>query len=690
MKFSHLLFIGMVIPMVPMISHAKQSLPWMNSTLSALSRELTEQYGTQQQQRIQRGLEQVARYWTTEDGDSIVFINFVRKYFAGTPEVLDTLFSKCEFYLEPLFGYMEEITRKLREHIELDRGPITPIDELFGSYAPNAHITEDFFRNKIAFAVLLNFPLTTVEERLNNGLSWTRRQWAEVRLAQLFAYRIPATAYQALAEAASIADQYISEYNIFMHHVLDEQGERPFPPGMRLLSHWNLRDELKAQYSSPKGGIAKQRLIQKIMERIVTQTIPASVINNPTVDWNPFTNTVTPTKVFDVPQSSIAVVQSTFEREPDTRYAMLLKTFQAARGLDPYCPLAPSHMARRFNEEREIPELYVRYLLESILSSPVVPRVAKLIEHRLQRPLEPFDIWYNGFKPQSKFTQEELDQRVQQKYPSLDAFTTDVPNILITLGFDESTAHTIASHLTVEAARGAGHAAGAAMRTAKARLRTRVGSNGMNYKSFNIAMHELGHNVEQILSLNKIDFYFLNGVPNVAFTEAIAFLFQSRDLEILGLQNNDPIADALFTLNDFWATYEIAGVALVDMDVWRWMYEHPTATPEELREATLAIARKIWNTYYAPIFNRRDIELLAIYSHLIDAFLYLPDYPLGHIIAHQIEEYISKHPPFGKQIVRMVTFGKLSPQLWMKHATGQELSVKPFIQATENALKYFE
>ena len=34
-------------------------------------------------------------------------------------------------------------------------------------------------------------------------------------------------------------------------------------------------------------------MILKVMERIVTQTIPAVVIDNPRVDWNPHTIAVT-------------------------------------------------------------------------------------------------------------------------------------------------------------------------------------------------------------------------------------------------------------------------------------------------------------------------------------------------------------------------------------------------------------
>ena len=54
----------------------------------------------------------------------------------------------------------------------------------------------------------------------------------------------------------------------------------------------------------------------------------------------------------------------------------------------------------------------------------------------------------------------------------------------------------------------------------------------MDYKGYNIAVHELGHNVEQTFSLNYVDHTLLAGVPNTAFTEAMAFVFQERDLAV--------------------------------------------------------------------------------------------------------------------------------------------------------------
>ena len=175
-----------------------------------------------------------------------------------------------------------------------------------------------------------------------------------VRLAQAFSKRIPADVNLAISGAEAETGRYIAEYNIWMHHLVDAKGQRLFPPKMRLLSHWNLRDEIKADYADPKDGLAKQRTIQQVMERIVTQTIPQVVVNNPAVDWNPATNEVTPAA--DKDSDALAATNPSNTREPDTRYAMLLKAFQASKKVDPYSPTAATLIARRFDEDREIPE----------------------------------------------------------------------------------------------------------------------------------------------------------------------------------------------------------------------------------------------------------------------------------------------------------------------------------------------
>ncbi len=658
----------------------------LSHAAATLERELIARYGESQRGRISRGIRQVLEYWRPEeDGDERVLERFGRDNFAGTEDALDAVFSRFERLLEQLEGHMHEISRKFREHADLELGPLLPIDEVFSGYDPSAHVLDDFFANKLAFVVLLNFPLTTLEERLNEGRNWTRRQWAEVRLAQRFSKRVPGEVSLALAQAAAESDQYITRYNIWMHHLLDNSGQRLFPPKLRLLSHWNLRDQIKADYVNKENGLARQRMIQLVMERIVTQTIPRAVIDNPGVDWNPYTNEIALAAVHDGETSVSGPISKA--PEPATRYAMLQKTFAASRKLDPYSPTAPTLMARRFDEDREIPEARAKRMLEQFISSPLVPRVANLIEKRLGRALEPLDIWYDGFRPRAAYGEAELNALVAKRYPNAAAFQRDVPRLLMQLGFTKDKAEYLANYIEVDAARGAGHAMGAEMRSAKAHLRTRIEKSGMNYKGFNVAAHEMGHNVEQVLTLNDMDYWSLRGVPNTAFTEAFAFLFQARDLELLGLSLPGDKTAALKALNDFWMTYEISGVALVDIAVWHWMYAHPDAPPGDLQNAALEIAKEIWNCYYAPVFRKQDVVLLAVYSHMIDSFLYLPDYPIGHMIAHQIEEQIKKAGSLGQEFQRMARRGRVTPDLWIENATGRPVGPEALLQSAEMALQ---
>ncbi|MBV8891559.1 MAG: hypothetical protein JO266_06220, partial [Acidobacteria bacterium] len=233
--------------------------------MAKLHKELIAKYGESQQARIKRGLEQVVEYWRASDGDAEQFDDFVRENFAGDETILDAIFRRYQDLLEQLRGHMHEIHRAFRQQADLDLGPILGCDEIFAGYDPSAHVLDDFFDNKLAFIVLLNFPLTTLEQRLREGGQWTRRQWAEVRLAQTFAKRVPADVNLAISQAASASDRYISEYNIWMDHLIDDQNSvRLFPPKLRLLSHWNLRDEIKASYADKQRGFAKQKMIQQV------------------------------------------------------------------------------------------------------------------------------------------------------------------------------------------------------------------------------------------------------------------------------------------------------------------------------------------------------------------------------------------------------------------------------------------
>ncbi|MBN1893254.1 hypothetical protein JW906_02120 [bacterium] len=640
-------------------------------------KKLTDACGVGQAERIASGVRRTAAFWQEADGDAQAFAEFCGKAFISDLELLRKTAERCEKNFESLDGHFLEIGRDLSEPMQLDQGPMLPVDYLFAQYSPWAHLSEDLFKTGVGFTVLLNFPAYTLKERLELGPSWSREQWAWSRLADRFDARVPAEVRQGLTRAYVDAEDYISNYNIHMHRLVTPDGRRPFPEGLRLISHWGLRDELKGRYADP-DGLEKQEMIYEVMRKIILQEIPASVINNPDVDWKLSDNSVAAAGGAGQGSPSPAP-------EPNTRYVHLLNIFHAERLADPFTPSLPTKMDRRFEKDRQIPENTIESLFQSILTSEAFRRTAALIEKRLGRPLRPFDIWYNGFKPAGLYPEQDLDLIVGRRYPDIQAFERDIPRILRTLEFGETLSDFLGSKIVVDPARGSGHAQGAARRADNAHLRTRVPAGGMNYKGYNIACHELGHCVEQVISLNRIDHTLLAGIPNTAFTEAFAFVFQKRDLELLGLTKEDPLGEHLGALNDLWATAEIAGVALVDMKVWRWMYEHPEAGAGETRQAVIRIAKEVWNAYFAPVLGVKDEILLAVYSHMIDNGLYLPDYPLGHIIAFQIEEYL-KGRPLGSEMDRMCRLGSITPDAWMQAAVGTPISTGPMLQAAGKAL----
>jgi hypothetical protein len=631
-------------------------------------------YGETQKLRISQGVQQTAAFWRADDGSAEEFVKFCKLNFIADPDRLQTLFKRIESNFETLYGHLNKISLDLKRPLHLDWGEILPIDQRFGQFDPAAHISDDMFDSKIAFEILLNFPTYTLAEKTELGPGWSRNDWAYARCGDLFLSRLPARVSQNAAAASSEAETYISEYNLYMGNLLDDQGKTPFPENLKLISHWGLRDRLKALYAE-KRGLARQEMIYEVLKRIIQQDIPQTMVNRKGLFWNPFKN-----KVYKDGK------EVAWTPEPNSRYLHLLNIFKAMKDMDEYYPSLPSYPQRKFEQERELPETVVEKLFEEVLTSTEVKGLAALVEKRLGRKLKPFDIWYNGFKPRGKIPEAELDRRVGQKYTDLKAFEKDMRAILQDLGFTAKSADFIASRVAVDPARGAGHAWGAMMRSEKSRLRTRIDAGGMNYQNFNVAMHELGHCVEQTLSLQKVDSTMMAGVPNTAITEGFAFIFQNRDLEILGLKAEGRNARLLKALDTLWMTYEIAGVALVDMKAWDWLYKNPEASPESLRKAVMACAREVWNKYYAEIFGARDQVILAAYSHLIDAALYLPDYPLGHLISFQLENYLSGKN-LGTEMERMCQAGRVIAQLWMKNAVGEEISAAPLLEAASEALK---
>ena len=535
------------------------------ATVQSLQSELKQLYPDANAERLSRGISQAAALWTAEDGSEDEFCTLVRENICTTDADRQALFCSLSRILENCFQSADLLTVDLLKPTQLTNAgePQLP-DWIMSGYSPLAHFSDDMFANKLAFITILNFPHYSLEEKNTLGHNWSRLEWAMARMGDVFTTRVPAKVNAALAQANADAENYIADYNIYMGNLRIDDGRQLWPEDKILLAHWNLRDELKALYADKQAGQEKQEMIYQIMQRIVRQSIPQQAINNPDYIWQPYS--------------------TEDAAEPFTRYERILAIAHALFEEDKYCPTAPTGIIRNFNEGVEIPAEELDSLFRALVGSPEVQKVAAIIRERLGRDLRPYDIWYDGFKARASLNEDELTAQTRRLYPDADAFAKDMPRLLQRLGFAADEAQAVASHIVVEPARGSGHAWPCLGRKEEARLRTRIAPTGMDYKGYNIAVHEFGHCVEQVLDMYEIDHYLLSGVPNTAYTEASAFLWQQRDLQLLpqSLSSNAAVFEqsGLSSLSEavydqFWSMYEIMGVSLVDMAMWRWIYDNP-------------------------------------------------------------------------------------------------------------------
>ena len=631
-----------------------------------------------------RGVQQAAALWTEQDGTQAEFDQLVNDYLCQTDSERVALYASLSRILEQMYQSADMLTVELLRPTQLTNAaePQTP-DWIMSGYSPLAHFSDDMFANKLAFITIINFPHYSLEEKNTLGKAWSREEWGMARLGDVFTTRVPAEVNARMAQALANAENYIADYNIYMGNLRTDDGRALWPEDKVLLSHWNLRDELKALYGERLAVTGErnemQEMIYQVMQRIVDQTIPQQAINNPDYIWKPY--------------EGVKSQESRAESEPYTRYERILEVAHAYFAEDAYCPEAPTGIIRNFEGGVEIPAAELDSLFRALVGSEQVQAVASIIRERLGRDLRPYDIWYDGFKARASLNEDALTAQTRRLYPDADAFAADMPRLLQQMGFAQEEAREIASHIVVEPARGSGHAWPCLGRKEDARLRTRIPAAGMDYKGYNIAVHEFGHCVEQVLDMYFIDHYMLSGVPNTAYTEASAFLWQQRDLQLMPqavVSGQHSVISRDAVLDQFWSMYEIMGVSLVDMAMWRWIYAHPKATPKELCEATMQIAKDIWNAYYEPVLGEHDCILLAVYSHMVNAPMYLPNYPLGHIVQYQLEEHLAQYQTqaaFAQEYARIYRLGRLTPKQWLIQAVGEAPTIEPILRAVDRVTK---
>jgi hypothetical protein len=327
-------------------------------TIENIVSEIASQHPTCDTELLHRGIDQVAKLWNSQDGNNNEFAAFIKENYAPDAHSRKVLFNKLSKIYEILLGTSNQVAVELNIPTMLVGDELTAIDYMMSAFNPYSHLWDDLYNNKVAFITILNFPYYTLDEKNTLGTLWNREQWAYARMGDMFTSRVPATVNQAIGQAAADGENYIATYNIMMGNLLNEKGKRLFPEDMILLSHWNLRDEIKSNYAPQPNAHEKQEMIYRVMQHIVNGTIPQEVINNNNYDWAPYSNRTW--------QNGEAIV---LNEEGTRRYEIILSHFEAMKKADLYEKQAPTGIIRNFDGAMEISTQEIEELFINVISS---------------------------------------------------------------------------------------------------------------------------------------------------------------------------------------------------------------------------------------------------------------------------------------------------------------------------------
>lgn len=634
---------------------------------------LVEAHGMASEPAARRGVAQCAERWTPDDGDAEAFRAFCAEHFVATAEDRTRLLDRLESASEQIRGHLYEMRRNLRRWSDLVGDSLPKTDALLATFDPAPDLVEQFYAQKLAFVALLNFEKSTLTEMLEHGGDWDSPRWAEARIVGAFGPRIPKDVADLGRELHFKSYHWVSNFHIPVGTMVDRGGRRWFEADRRLLAHWLVREEIKAGYNDP-DGVAKQRALAWVMSRYIDGSLPIAVMSGAsTGDWDPEANTIdggNPGETIDL-----------------ERYDHWMDNVTVARAYDEHHHDHPTAIARKFGLEREIPEDEVEKLLVDLLSAPVRGDLAAMLQDRLERPLEAHDIYFDDlFETRDA---DAMNAEVSKLCRDEHEFQAKLPEILRGLGWPDEEADFLGSRVRVEIARGSGHAMRPQLAEYGAWLRTNRLKDQLGWDGFDTAMHELGHNLEQLCSTFFVPRPAMRGVPNTACTEAFAFLYQSLAKRVLGIEDPDAAERAYHeeTVAAMLMTCQIAGPSLVELRTWREIYTLGDACdPAAIRAALLRHAEEVWAEFFQAHYGDDPYHILGAYQHMLGHPLYLADYAIGRTMSHQIRSHM-RGRDLAAETRRICSIGSVTPDAWMKAAVGGPLSPEALIEDTGHAIE---
>ena len=94
-----------------------------------------------------------------------------------------------------------------------------------------------------------------------------------------------------------------------------------------------------------------------------------------------------------------------------------------------------------------------------------------------------------------------------------------------------------------------------------------------------------------------------------------------------------------------------------------------------------------WNTGWDALKVNQLAQAERIFKKLTLAQPEHFDGYYGLALVYQRRHRLADAILFADEAIRIYSAGRLIPQLWMKHAVGSEISIKPMLEAADKALK---
>ncbi|MDR2556389.1 MAG: hypothetical protein LBC49_01600 [Bacteroidales bacterium] len=163
--------------------------------------------------RVYAGCLHTATLWNPKtDGDELEYEKFCIDNFVNDTAMRASLYNAISEYSRSIFGHQKAMEYELLTMRDKGGRGQNWFDNAYMQYSPVRYYTDNFYENKLAFAIALNFPYVDWKEKERVGGSY--QQWKYYRLGDMFISRQPYEIGGEVIEAEIAMRRYAFEYDV--------------------------------------------------------------------------------------------------------------------------------------------------------------------------------------------------------------------------------------------------------------------------------------------------------------------------------------------------------------------------------------------------------------------------------------------------------------------------------------------